>query len=83
MTQQYPTSSLSGRTESFRSAMPRRSRSRILAGVCGGLAEHWGVSPTLVRLGWILLSLLPGPLWVAYVTLWVLMPDADERYPHP
>ena len=79
MTQHYPSDpSLSARTESWRATLPRRSRHRLLAGVCGGLAEYWGVSPTLVRLAYLALSLLPGPMWVAYVLAWILMPAPDE-----
>ena len=82
MTQQRPAApysagSYSARTESWRSTPPRRSRRRLIAGVCGGLAEHWGVSPTLVRLAALLLALLPGPMWVVYVAAWIVMPDAD------
>ena len=73
----YPPGSYSARTESWRPTPPRRSRRRLIAGVCGGLAEHWGVSPTLVRLATLLLSLLPGPMWVVYVAAWIVMPDAD------
>ena len=82
MTQQhpsapYPAGSYSARTESWRTTLPSRSRRRLIAGVCGGLAEHWGVSPTLVRLATLLLALLPGPMWVVYVAAWIVMPDAD------
>ena len=73
----YPPGSYSARTESWRTTLPCRSRRRLIAGVCGGLAEHWGVSPTLVRLATLLLSLLPGPMWVVYVAAWIVMPDAD------
>ena len=73
----YPAGSYSARTESWRTTLPCRSRRRLIAGVCGGLAEHWGVSPTLVRLATLLLSLLPGPMWVVYVAAWIVMPDAD------
>lgn len=72
-----PGLSYSARTESWRTTLPRRSRRRLIAGVCGGLAEHWGVSPTLVRLATLLLALLPGPMWVVYVAAWIVMPDAD------
>ena len=72
-TDPYP----SARTESWRTPLPCRSRRRLIAGVCGGLAEHWGVSPTLVRLATLLLALLPGPMWFVYVAAWIVMPDAD------
>ena len=73
----YPPGSYSARTESWRTTLPRRSRRRLIAGVCGGLAEHWGVSPTLVRLATLLLALLPGPMWLVYAAAWIVMPDAD------
>ena len=73
----YPAGSYSARTESWRTTLPSRSRRRLIAGVCGGLAEHWGVSPTLVRLATLLLSLLPGPMWLVYAAAWIVMPDAD------
>ena len=73
----YPPGSYSARTESWRTTLPCRSRRRLIAGVCGGLAEHWGVSPTLVRLATLLLALLPGPMWVVYAAAWIVMPDAD------
>ena len=76
-TDPYSAGSYSARTESWRTTLPSRSRRRLIAGVCGGLAEHWGVSPTLVRLATLLLSLLPGPMWVVYVAAWIVMPDAD------
>lgn len=73
----YPPGSYSARTESWRTTLPCRSRRRLIAGVCGGLAEYWGVSPTLVRLATLLLALLPGPMWVAYTAAWIVMPDSD------
>ncbi|WP_366180803.1 PspC domain-containing protein [Actinomyces timonensis] len=73
----YAQGSFSAHTESWRSSLPHRSRKRLLAGVCGGIAEDMGVSPTLVRLATLALALLPGPMWLAYAIAWVLMPAAD------
>ena len=82
MTQHYPSDPyLSERTETWRSTLPRRSYRRLIAGVCGGLAAHWGVSPALGRLGCLALALRPGPMWGGYVIAWILMPDADEPLP--
>jgi phage shock protein PspC (stress-responsive transcriptional regulator) len=47
---------------------------RLLAGVCAALAPRFGMSPTVVRLLFLLSCLLPGPQVVAYVVLWVLVP---------
>jgi len=60
----------------------RRSVSdRWLAGVCGGLAEYFGLDPTVVRVSYVLLSILsvafPGML--VYLILWFLIPE-EEYY---
>lgn len=47
----------------------------MIAGVCAGLAERLGWTPTQVRLLAVLSCLLPGPQILAYVALWILMPD--------
>ena len=55
-----------------------RSRNhKLLAGVCGGLAARFGISPAVARVFWLLLSLLPGPLWVLYVILWIVLPQEN------
>jgi len=55
-----------------------RSRNdRVLAGVCGGLAHWLGIRSNVARVIWVILSLAPGPLWVAYVILWLVL---DEGY---
>ncbi|GAT66221.1 PspC domain-containing protein [Planomonospora sp. ID91781] len=58
--------------------MHRSRKHKIIAGVCGGIADSLGLPPTLVRVLWLVLSLIPGPLWIAYVALWILMPKAPE-----
>lgn len=54
-----------------------RSNDRMIAGVCGGIAEYFDVDPTLVRLGYVLLSIcsvgFPGIL--VYLILWLIMPE--------
>jgi len=57
-----------------------RSRSnRILAGVCGGLARWLGWSPTLVRILFVVVSILSAafPGILVYIILWILMPQSD------
>jgi phage shock protein PspC (stress-responsive transcriptional regulator) len=56
----------------------RLSRSRIdrrLAGVCGGIARFLGWDPTLVRVLWIVLTLLGGSGILIYLVLWLAMPE--------
>ena len=52
-----------------------RPRQRVLAGVCAGLGRRFGMSPTLVRILFLLSMLLPGPQILAYLVLWVIMPS--------
>ncbi|WP_123680282.1 PspC domain-containing protein [Curtobacterium sp. PhB115] len=56
------------------STLSRPRNGRLLAGVCAGLADRFGLSRTLVRVAWVILSFFPGPLWIAYVVLWFVMP---------
>jgi phage shock protein PspC (stress-responsive transcriptional regulator) len=58
----------------------RRSRSnRILAGVCGGLGEFFGISAFWFRLA-LIIALLPGgiPGIVIYTIMWIIMPPAGR-----
>ena len=55
----------------------RSPTNRILAGVCGGLAEYLGWSPFRVRLVWILATIFTAFAGViVYLALWFLMPKA-------
>ena len=56
----------------------RSRRSRMIAGVCGGLAEWIGWDPTLVRILYVVVSVVSAafPGIVAYVILWILMPES-------
>ena len=47
----------------------------MLAGVCGGIAEYFGIDATVVRLLWTMLSLLTmWPGIVAYILAWIIVP---------
>ena len=56
----------------------RSTSNRIIAGVCGGLADWLGWSPTMVRALYVIISILsvafPGIL--VYLILWIVMPKA-------
>ena len=53
-----------------------RSEDRWIGGVCGGLADYFGLDPALVRLLFVASILLPGPQLLIYVILWFVMPDS-------
>ncbi len=52
----------------------------MVAGVCGGLAEYFDMDPTIVRLLYVVLSIVsvafPGIL--VYLILWIVMPEAKN-----
>jgi phage shock protein PspC (stress-responsive transcriptional regulator) len=52
-----------------------RPNDRWIAGVCAGLAHRFGMKPNTVRLLFVLSCLLPGPQFVIYIALWIIMPD--------
>ena len=50
-----------------------------LGGVCGGIAEYFDVDPTIVRVIWVALSVVPGGLVggiLVYVLAWMIIPKA-------
>jgi phage shock protein PspC (stress-responsive transcriptional regulator) len=53
----------------------RSRKDRMVAGVAGGLGEYFGIDPTLIRLGWVLL-LIPGglPGLLPYILCWIIIP---------
>lgn len=54
----------------------RSDSQKMLAGVCGGVAQYLGWDPTIVRVIWVVLTLAGGSGILLYVILWLLMPKA-------
>src|SRR5215831_2256381 len=53
-----------------------RSRTnRQLAGVCGGVAEYFNIDATLVRVLFVVFAVLGGPGLLAYLLLWIFVPE--------
>lgn len=53
----------------------RSRKNRIVAGVCGGIGEYLKVDPTLIRLLWLLISIVGGSGVVAYIIAWIIIPE--------
>jgi phage shock protein PspC (stress-responsive transcriptional regulator) len=53
----------------------RDSSNRVIAGVCSGIARRYGLSRTGLRLAFVISCVLPGPQFLAYLLLWVLIPS--------
>ena len=50
-----------------------------LAGVCGGIAEYFGLDSTLIRVGWALVSLFAGAGVLAYIVCALIIPEKPEN----
>ena len=60
----------------------RSRKDRIIAGVCGGIAEYFGVDPIIVRLIALILVLSAGGGLIAYIIAWIAVPEEpDNPYP--
>ncbi|GAA3632169.1 PspC domain-containing protein [Kineosporia mesophila] len=49
----------------------------ILAGVCAGLARRFGISPTMMRIIFLVSIIIPGSQVLIYLLLWLLMPKEE------
>lgn len=58
-----------------------RSTDRMIAGVCGGVAEYFGWEVTAVRAVYVFLSVISAafPGFLMYLVLWWVMPSAQDR----
>ncbi|MEQ9307462.1 MAG: PspC domain-containing protein [Marinoscillum sp.] len=55
----------------------RSKTDSMLAGVCGGIAEYFGLDPSLVRIAYVLVSVLSAafPGLLVYIILWIVIPE--------
>jgi phage shock protein PspC (stress-responsive transcriptional regulator) len=58
------------------STLVRPRKGKIIAGVCAGLADRFGVSRGLVRLGFVVFGIV-GAGEIAYIVAWIVMPKGD------
>jgi phage shock protein PspC (stress-responsive transcriptional regulator) len=52
----------------------RSSTNKMVAGVCGGLAEYFGLDVSLVRIIWAIALLVFGAGFLFYIILWIVLP---------
>jgi len=56
----------------------RSRKDQIIGGVCGGIAEYFGIDSTLVRLAFVLFALIEGAGIIAYIIAWIIIPERPE-----
>ena len=60
-------------------ALARPREGRMIGGVCAGLARRFGMKPNTMRLIFVVSCLLPGPQFLLYLALWIMLPNGEER----
>ena len=55
--------------------LTRSTNDRKVAGVCAGVADYFDMDPTIIRVLWLLATLIPGPNILAYIILWIAVPE--------
>ena len=51
-----------------------KSNDKVLAGVCGGIGEYFDVDPVIIRLLWVIFTLMAGAGLIAYIIAAIIMP---------
>ncbi|MGE7387508.1 PspC domain-containing protein [Streptomyces sp. NPDC004126] len=57
------------------SAITRPRDGRMIGGVCAGLARRFGIKARTMRIIFVASCLLPGPQFLIYLALWLLLPN--------
>ncbi len=55
----------------------RKSNNKMVCGVCAGIAEYFGIDPTLVRLGFAACSIIFGSGLLAYIVAAIIVPNEE------
>lgn len=59
----------------------RSKTNRMVAGVCGGIGEYFGIDANIIRVVWIVITALSGflPGILAYVLVWLVVPEGGQE----
>ncbi|WP_342304577.1 PspC domain-containing protein [Methanolobus sp. ZRKC5] len=55
--------------------LTRSRRDRMIAGVCGGLGNHLGIDPVIIRLLWAVAIFMYGSGLFLYILAWIIIPE--------
>ena len=58
--------------------LQRNPDDKVIAGVASGVADFFGLDPTIVRVVWALTILLGGLGVIVYIILWIVVPEGDS-----
>lgn len=60
--------------------LTKSANDRKIAGVCGGLAEYFGIDSTIIRVIWVIFTLMGGSGILAYIIAMILMPEPEAFF---
>ena len=67
------------RFERLRTRLARDTEERWIAGVCAGIARHWGIDAAFIRAGVVVVGIFAWQVVLAvYVAAWILLPPREE-----
>lgn len=52
-----------------------RSKEKMVAGVCAGLADYFNVDPTIIRILFVVIAFAGGASLLAYLIMWIIVPE--------
>ncbi|MFE9251467.1 PspC domain-containing protein [Streptomyces sp. NPDC007088] len=64
-------------------ALARPTNGRMIGGVCAALARRFGTSASTMRVVFVVSCLLPGPQFLLYLALWILLPRERSARGNP
>ncbi|HEX2867927.1 MAG TPA: PspC domain-containing protein [Ignavibacteriales bacterium] len=62
----------------MRERLYRSQKDKMIAGVCGGLAEYFDVDPVIIRIAFVAATILSGMGIIVYILLWIIVPYKEQ-----
>jgi phage shock protein C len=56
----------------------RSKRNKVISGVCGGIAEYFGLDPIIIRIAWVAIALAGGAGFIAYIIALIIIPEESS-----
>lgn len=75
-----PESYENDREESSMKKLYKSNQNKVIAGVCGGIAEYFNIDPTIIRLAWVLFCLIGGSGVLGYIICALVIPSEPMDY---
>lgn len=63
----------------MKARLTRSRKDRVIFGVCGGLAEYFGVDAVIIRLAFVVFTIIEWPGILLYIILAIIIPEAEKE----